>query len=73
VLESDGKVASRVIGAPHPAKRILRRDSADPADRRRSFRGSHMKNMKKTYLRLAVMASSLMALLLAGSANIKRT
>jgi hypothetical protein len=32
-----------------------------------------MKNMKKTYLRLAVMASSLMALLLAGSANIKRT
>jgi hypothetical protein len=70
LLESDGKVTSRVMVLPIQRSAFLRRDSADPADRRRSFRGFHM---KKTYLRLAVMASSLMALLLAGGANIKRT
>jgi hypothetical protein len=49
---------------------LLRRITADPAESAAQLEGVHM---KKTYIRLAVMASSLMALLLAGGANIKRT
>jgi hypothetical protein len=66
---TDGKVTGGYVGTPSAERMIpsLTADATENIAKGGSFR------VKKAYVRLAVLSSSLMALLLAGGANIKRT